>query len=709
MSGREKNTIYMANNHVPTCVVTALADCVPQPLGMTWIGDFIVICTAGNSSITLVEVTELVSRRRALLKDMDDLHEPESAEENADDQGTSTGPQRRKKLPSIVLKMHTMEPNTRLVRPVDISTVDHTIPTERAVFFVIDGTLKKLFAIKSIQVKTGKAKLCTITTFPTVPISLCNGSSTQVFVALQGVGIVELVKSSTGWIESMLIQENIIPLGMKMYGEKEIIFSDVLTHCIYTLNIEQPHAGKQLFSGTTQGYQDGVTVKYNNPGPLDVYGKTVFLSDMSNIAIRMITNSRPFEKVVDVFHPFIDQFGLDVRVENPNVYSLEAGISILEKVQDFLQVLTSETQQRTGKRATNGPDMVIAKVTVEAFALLKDQFIKLRTLLLPYPEALRDICFHAYTTLGEEHFFSRMRELNPAPDRLEYGRRRQPCIKDDLRRSYQNAFSYFTGPRAHYPSRALKGDPTNFLQQSLPEDEQPPRIRADLKKQSTEMRTLAKEFGRGVRQQKCRDRTKEIPGMLPVAISAIPQEVTPVQCDQVSFILGTAADNAPSTAQVPEVLRVEYAAGEVVATRHLRSSYQYNFFLGVIKEDVKINLRGKYHSNLEIQWLEETEETDEDMIFQASGDVDRRNSPDCIKERVNSTYDEDKNEYRVPHEEIERLNIVFNLEEEEEEEDEEEEFSEEESEEIRPERTLTTTRSGRAAGRLNVRQALGKR
>ena len=186
-------------------------------------------------------------------------------------------------------------------------------------------------------------------------------------------------------------------------------------------------------SSNESGDMDGVvsSATLHSPHGLETFGRTLFVCDSGNKAIRMITNAKPFKKLSDVFYKYAELFNLD-HYRGPPRFSFDQGISIIDNVVAFLLTWGEETRERTGRTATQGPDQIIPHCTRRSFQLIHSSLVKLKNLLteLGEEDLVNQILFSALTTLIVENFFSLMRQQDSMPTQLEYGIRRAACIRE---------------------------------------------------------------------------------------------------------------------------------------------------------------------------------------------------------------------------------------------------------------------------------------
>ena len=114
------------------------------------------------------------------------------------------------------------------------------------------------------------------------------------------------------------------------------------------------------------------------------------------------------------------------------------------------------------------------------------------------------------------------------PTVANYAYRRARCIDDDLMRIYQADFSYFTGPNSFYPEKIIKGEPPNIKTQpkTQPEMIEGTGSKEEDTRREAVMLEFAGEYGRGVRQENVRSKTKELTRTLPYALSMCPTTIT---------------------------------------------------------------------------------------------------------------------------------------------------------------------------------------
>ena len=112
-------------------------------------------------------------------------------------------------------------------------------------------------------------------------------------------------------------------------------------------------------------------------------------------------------------------------------------------------------------------------------------------------------------------------------------------------RIYQGGFSYFTGPNSFYPEKIIKGEPPNIKKrpnkQSAITDGT--GSKEEDRRREAVMREFVWQYGKGVRQENIRSKTKELTGTLPYALS-------------MRFILITASSEDSQDIKRPAKLRM---------------------------------------------------------------------------------------------------------------------------------------------------------
>ena len=102
------------------------------------------------------------------------------------------------------------------------------------------------------------------------------------------------------------------------------------------------------------------------------------------------------------------------------------------------------------------------------------------------------------------------------------------------------------------------------------------------------MQSFAKEFGRGVRQQRTRGKTKERAGTLPLALSMFRRNAS--AHGEVDLLKEVQGSEGQTTVQdAAEEYEIIYSKGDVVALKHNYKRYIIPFFLAVRLKDLHHN------------------------------------------------------------------------------------------------------------------------
>ncbi|KAL9961450.1 hypothetical protein ACROYT_G030391 [Oculina patagonica] len=154
---------------------------------------------------------------------------------------------------------------------------------------------------------------------------------------------------------------------------------------------------------------DGVvsSATLHSPHGLETFGRTLFVCDSGNKAIRMITNGKPFKKLSDIFYKYAELFNLD-HYRGPPRFYFDQGISIIDNVVAFLLTRGEETRERTGRTATQGPDQIIPHCTRRQYKVIcKIYLLKRRKLYVNLPFHLDE----AFARRNNEELWKIYREL----------------------------------------------------------------------------------------------------------------------------------------------------------------------------------------------------------------------------------------------------------------------------------------------------------
>ena len=147
------------------------------------------------------------------------------------------------------------------------------------------------------------------------------------------------------------------------------------------------------------------------------------------------------------------------------------------------------------------------------------------------------------------------------------------------------------------------------------------------------MREFVGEYGKGVRQENVRSKTKELTGTLPYALSMCSSVITASSEDCHDVTTACQIEDANEVLQAGTVrVQTVYHNKDVVAVRHNRRREISPFWLAILLQDVQLEVDGGnfLRKKVQFQWLNWTS----DPLTYTPGDVCDRNSPNCILTRV---------------------------------------------------------------------------
>ena len=128
-----------------------------------------------------------------------------------------------------------------------------------------------------------------------------------------------------------------------------------------------------------------------------------------------------------------------------------------------------------------------------------------------------------------------------------------------------------------------------------------------LRSEAKDLRAFAKEFGRGVCQQRARGKTKENAGTLPLALSMMRRNGRHPSSINILEEFQCLEEQTEDKESVRSY-SVAYNNGDVVALKHNYKRYVDPFFLAVLVEDLHKDGIRFVEENLTMKWLEESEE-----------------------------------------------------------------------------------------------------
>ena len=121
-------------------------------------------------------------------------------------------------------------------------------------------------------------------------------------------------------------------------------------------------------------------------------------------------------------------------------------------------------------------------------------------------------------------------------------------------------------------------------------------------RQRKALQSFAKEFGRGVRQQRTRGKTKERAGTLPLALSMFRRNAS--AHGEVDLLKEVQGSEGQTTVQdAAEEYEIIYSKGDVVALKHNYKRYIIPFFLAVLLKDLHHNGDSFQEDHMGLRWL----------------------------------------------------------------------------------------------------------
>ena len=722
-SDHTANQIMKCDLHSPSNVISIAGGKEPgnkdgqtcsfrEPSGLCSFKTILFVCDSGNGSIRAVDFARLVTRSRNRVTLDVPCDEEQENEDNI--------PIERKITVTTTLALRSSSRHF-LQRPFSICT-GRKLLQEYPDLYVGDTKQQKVFKIDEVKLDSGSSGGRLHLVYPPkdtptniLPVALAFQEN-KLYVAsnLTSNPNILVIDSRNGTLLSSVASELIIsPSGLCfLYGC--LYVSNSSNHTIVKVSDIEHVPRYQLVAGSSNesGDMDGVvsSATLHSPHGLETFGRTLFVCDSGNKAIRMITNGKPFKKLSDVFYKYAELFNLD-HYRGPPRFSFDQGISIIDNVVAFLLTWGEETRERTGRTATQGPDQIIPHCTRRSFQLIHSSLVKLKNLLteLGEEDLVNQILFSALTTLIVENFFSLMRQQDSMPTQLEYGIRRAACIRELEKRMHSGHFQYFTGPKSYYPNKVLNTPPP--IPQAIVDAVQSDLQNLSLEEKKT-LREFAISFGRSVRQHTVRDKSKEETGQLPYPISFSLQQRQDSSCDVLTEDLAAGHANSSSYSQDNRVIQCDilFKQNETIAVKHGRKKEEWGFFLAVLMKDLLI----KKGSNdgidfvddcMSITWLDNCETGDKYTFKESYSDC--RNSPYSVIDRVEVVVNEglpNEKLYTISQQEVLRIERILKggVDSDIDSEDEASDASDDEQP-GGPSRVSCRTRTGRTATRIRLR------
>ena len=143
-------------------------------------------------------------------------------------------------------------------------------------------------------------------------------------------------------------------------------------------------------------------------------------------------------------------------------------------------------------------------------------------------------------------------------------------------------------PNSFYPEKIIKSDPPNMASRATKQSvaSKGSGDKDDDKRREEIMREFVSEYGRGIRQENVRSKTKEITGTLPYSLSMRPDAVTASE-EVEDIVLECLTVNAPNVNRDNSVrVRILYRRDDVVAIRHNLRREPSLYWLAILLQDV---------------------------------------------------------------------------------------------------------------------------
>ncbi|XP_028514449.1 uncharacterized protein LOC114574924 [Exaiptasia diaphana] len=684
---RNANQIMMCNLHCPSMVTSVAGESRPgsrdgknslfhYPSGMCIYENLLFVCDSYNASIRVVDISRLVSRRSG------DVVLDEPLDQESDTQEDAI-PLTRKFTVTSTLKV-VCTSATQLRKPFSICTgrkMDHDYP-ELYVGDIEQGTVFKLTDMVARNSCKGRLRKLLTLEHKILPMGLLYYKE-ELFIANAQVDqpSILVLHGSRGIMLRRIVSDALLtsPSGICRVGNE--LFVSCASHTIVKLSLSDRRNEMTLYcgQGNASGNQDGVvsSARLHSPHGLVNMGSSLIVCDTGNSSVRVISNGQPFKELSAVIYPYGQLFNLDHYRGVPRKNFTES-FQIVDKLVEFLLTWGMQTQERTGRVSTQGPDQIITLLSSSS------------------PDG------NGYPYGGKLFLSDEKRRPYAYPtgiwDKTSYLCERAPEAH------VHGDFHYYTGPKSYYPDKVINCRRPPVNDELLNEmDRQMEQLTIEDKQ---ELREFSSRFGASVRQHTVRDKSKEETGCLPYAVSLDLQRREPGST--VSF-LGESASSEATDQPLSNALQqyeVLFATRDVVAVKHARRREQFGFFLALVMKDLLV----KSKSARELEFAEETVDflwldnsnSDNSLVFQEAY-RDNKNSPYSIIDKVDidtSTNDSGVKLYELPQSEVDR--IERNLQGGSDSDIDSDNDSTSEEEDDRPPRECYSTRTGRAATRLRL-------
>ena len=187
--------------------------------------------------------------------------------------------------------------------------------------------------------------------------------------------------------------------------------------------------------------------------------------------------------------------------------------------------------------------------------------------------------------------------------------------------------------RESWVQRHRNGFESRTARVNLKEDMDEETSAEEKERQRKALQSFAKEFGRGVRQQRTRVKTKERAGTLPLALSMFRRNASAY--GEVDLLKGVQCKGSEwrtncSSRRIQRIWDYLFKRRLSCSQAQLQEVY-HPFFLAVLLKDLHHNGDAFLEDHTGLRWLEQSEE---DRLVYQTGHRDDRNSRKCIIGKV---------------------------------------------------------------------------
>lgn len=236
-----------------------------------------------------------------------------------------------------------------------------------------------------------------------------------------------------------------------------VIFSDSTSSQLFTLHAD---GSTTLLSGVKQTgnsltSNDGFSSSCSHAQPtvLCLEQKSIFVCDLANLSIRLITGLRPLlkyhssiAKVFEAFTVHSDSFGFRTPLPpRTEIQNLEEACQIYKSMLAGVRLLYDNSNLKP-----NGPHDPLPFITIEMF---DDLLHGTRSLFHMISSVNEDYATKpaALLSIPCEHHFSSMRSRYQMPTLLQYCDLLSTVIDETIKKATISSYLYFTHKKSYYP------------------------------------------------------------------------------------------------------------------------------------------------------------------------------------------------------------------------------------------------------------------